>query len=224
LQRAARRILVTPTAAAAPRAIANRTATTTMSLGASEELRFYSNMLKNNLLGPKYDLYKIPGPKGYTLLGARGVLACAASAGASRRVRASMRMSAAARPPAAGAAAEHWLKHSPMQCSRCACSWLGRRRKSVHCCAHVCAHVLPRGRAGHIPYLLRHDYHIQALEWANKFGGICRFSLGGQHIILVSGACWSWVCGRVRGACAGVLPVAPCACLPRPHHRTHAAS
>lgn len=41
---------------------------------------------------------------------------------------------------------------------------------------------------GHIPYLLRHDYHIQALEWANKYGGICRFSLGGQHIILVSGA------------------------------------
>jgi len=40
---------------------------------------------------------------------------------------------------------------------------------------------------GHIPYLLRHDYHIQALEWANKYGGICRFSLGGQHIILVSG-------------------------------------
>lgn len=42
--------------------------------------------------------------------------------------------------------------------------------------------------AGHIPYLLRPDYHIQALEWANKFGGICRFSLGGQHIVLVSGA------------------------------------
>lgn len=40
--------------------------------------------------------------------------------------------------------------------------------------------------SGHIPYLLRHDYHIQALEWANKYGGICRFSLGGQHIVLVS--------------------------------------
>jgi hypothetical protein len=42
-----------------------------MSLGTSEELRFYTNLLKNNLFGPKYDLHKIPGPKGYTLLGAR---------------------------------------------------------------------------------------------------------------------------------------------------------
>jgi hypothetical protein len=40
-----------------------------MSLGASEELRFYINLLKNNLFGPKYDLYKIPGPTGYRLAG-----------------------------------------------------------------------------------------------------------------------------------------------------------
>lgn len=33
---------------------------------------------------------------------------------------------------------------------------------------------------------MRPDYHVQALEWANKYGGICRFSLGGQHIVLVS--------------------------------------
>jgi hypothetical protein len=36
-----------------------------MSLGAGEELRFYLNLLKNNWLGPKYDLPKIPGPPGY---------------------------------------------------------------------------------------------------------------------------------------------------------------
>jgi hypothetical protein len=52
---------------------------------------------------------------------------------------------------------------------------------------HACHLLSSCMLAGHIPYLLRHDYHIQALEWANKYGGICRFSLGGQHIILVSG-------------------------------------
>lgn len=78
-----------------------------MSLGAGEEVRFYLNLLRNNWLGPKFDLLKIPGPPGY---------------------------------------------------------W----------------------GAGHIPYLMRPDYHVQALEWANKYGGICRFSLGGQHIVLVS--------------------------------------
>jgi hypothetical protein len=36
-----------------------------MSLGAGEEVRFYLNLLKNNWLGPKYDLPKIPGPPGY---------------------------------------------------------------------------------------------------------------------------------------------------------------
>lgn len=40
--------------------------------------------------------------------------------------------------------------------------------------------------AGNIPHLMRPDYHVQALEWANKYGGICRFSLGGQWIVLVS--------------------------------------
>jgi cytochrome P450 len=33
---------------------------------------------------------------------------------------------------------------------------------------------------------MRPDYHLQALEWADKYGGIARFSLGGQHIILVT--------------------------------------
>eukprot|EP00877_Chromochloris_zofingiensis_P012409 jgi/Chrzof1/7421/Cz02g23030.t1 len=78
-----------------------------MSLGTSEEVRFYLNLLKNTLWGPKYDLYKIPGPPGYRM-------------------------------------------------------------------------------AGNIPHLMRPDYHVQALEWANKYGGICRFSLGGQWIVLVS--------------------------------------
>ena len=40
-----------------------------MSLGASEELRFYGNLIKNNLCGRKLDLYKIPGPPGYYLAG-----------------------------------------------------------------------------------------------------------------------------------------------------------
>lgn len=42
-----------------------------MSLGASEEVRFYVNLLRNNLFGTKYDLYKIPGPPGYRALGER---------------------------------------------------------------------------------------------------------------------------------------------------------
>lgn len=108
-----------------------------MSLGPSEELRFYGNLLKNNLFGAKYDLHKIPGPPSYWLAGARIV--------DSRRCA-----------PAPS------LNNNNL-------------RMTPH-------------PAGHIPYLLRHDYHIQALEWANKYGGICKFSLGGQHIILVSGA------------------------------------
>lgn len=40
-----------------------------MSLGPSEEVRFYLNLLRNNLFGPKYDLYKIPGPPGYRFAG-----------------------------------------------------------------------------------------------------------------------------------------------------------
>jgi hypothetical protein len=43
-----------------------------MSLGASEEVRFYGNLIKNNLFGSKYDLYKIPGPPGYWLAGEVG--------------------------------------------------------------------------------------------------------------------------------------------------------
>ncbi len=43
-----------------------------MSLGPSEELRFYGNLLMNNLWGRKYDLYKIPGPPGYYLAGEGG--------------------------------------------------------------------------------------------------------------------------------------------------------
>jgi hypothetical protein len=40
-----------------------------MSLGPSEELRFYGNLIKNNMFGHKFDLYKIPGPPGYYLAG-----------------------------------------------------------------------------------------------------------------------------------------------------------
>jgi hypothetical protein len=32
-------------------------------------------------------------------------------------------------------------------------------------------------------HLMRPDYHLQALEWADKYGGIVRFSLGGQPIV-----------------------------------------
>jgi hypothetical protein len=43
-----------------------------MSLCAGEEVRFYLNLLKNNWLGPKYDLLKIPGPPGYWGAGETG--------------------------------------------------------------------------------------------------------------------------------------------------------
>jgi hypothetical protein len=39
---------------------------------------------------------------------------------------------------------------------------------------------------GHSRTLLRPDYHVQVLEWANRYGGICRFSLAFQPIIIVS--------------------------------------
>ena len=39
-----------------------------------EELRFYLNLLRNNLFGRKYDLYKVPGPPAYPLLG--GFMLC----------------------------------------------------------------------------------------------------------------------------------------------------
>jgi cytochrome P450 len=50
---------------------------------------------------------------------------------------------------------------------------------------------------------LRPDYHIQALEWANKFGGVCRFSLGGQHIVLVSDP---QIAATILGRVPGSLP------------------
>ena len=34
---------------------------------------------------------------------------------------------------------------------------------------------------------MRPDYHIQALEWADKYGGLVRFSLGGQTIVSEEG-------------------------------------
>lgn len=33
---------------------------------------------------------------------------------------------------------------------------------------------------------MRPDYHLAALEWANKYGGICRFSIASQWVVLVS--------------------------------------
>jgi hypothetical protein len=48
--------------------------------------------------------------------------------------------------------------------------------------------------------LMRPDYHVQALEWANKYGGIVRFSLGGQHIVRGrSGAAGAGARGRGSG-------------------------
>jgi hypothetical protein len=33
---------------------------------------------------------------------------------------------------------------------------------------------------------MRPDYHVQALEWADRYGPVVRFSLFGQHIVLVT--------------------------------------
>lgn len=94
----------------------------TSSQGYSDGLRFYVNLLRNNVFGSSYDLYKIPGPPAYMF-------------------------------------------------------------------------------AGHIPYLMRPDYHVAALEWANKYGGIARFSLGPQPIVLVSDpALVQQILGRGEGA------------------------
>lgn len=40
-----------------------------MSIGSSEEVRFYINLVKNNWFGQKYDLNKVPGPPGYRIAG-----------------------------------------------------------------------------------------------------------------------------------------------------------
>jgi hypothetical protein len=54
-----------------------------------------------------------------------------------------------------------------------------------------------------MPHLMRPDYHIQALEWADKYGPVTRFSLGGQHIVLVSDP---RLAATVLGRGAGSLP------------------
>jgi hypothetical protein len=58
-----------------PKLVGVATCAAQMSLGAGEEVRFYLNLLKNNWLGPKYDLPKIPGPPGYWGAGEVVVLA-----------------------------------------------------------------------------------------------------------------------------------------------------
>ena len=62
----------------------------TMTVTATEELRLYSSLLYNYLFGPKYDLYKVPGPPGYWLWGEGGPPCKRAGAlsAARRRVRA----------------------------------------------------------------------------------------------------------------------------------------
>lgn len=42
-----------------------------MSISVRDELAIYGRLAYNLLLGPKYDLYKIPGPPGYWLWGER---------------------------------------------------------------------------------------------------------------------------------------------------------
>ena len=46
-----------------------------MSVGSSDEVGFYVNLIRNNWLGPKYDLMKIPGPPGYWFVGEQRIAA-----------------------------------------------------------------------------------------------------------------------------------------------------
>lgn len=50
---------------------------------------------------------------------------------------------------------------------------------------------------------MRPDYHAAALEWADRYGPIVRFSLGGQHVVLVSDPA---LAAAVLGRGAGSLP------------------
>ena len=56
-----------------------------------EDVRYYGHLLYNNLFAPKFDLYKIPGPPGYWLWGARVVLG-GSRQGAEHRARAARRL------------------------------------------------------------------------------------------------------------------------------------
>ncbi|KAJ9527385.1 hypothetical protein QJQ45_025658 [Haematococcus lacustris] len=39
---------------------------------------------------------------------------------------------------------------------------------------------------GHIPKIMRPDYHVQMLEWADEYGGVYKFSLGCQWVVVIS--------------------------------------
>ncbi len=39
---------------------------------------------------------------------------------------------------------------------------------------------------GNIPNIMRPDYHVQILDWANEYGGIYKFSLGCQWVVVIS--------------------------------------
>jgi hypothetical protein len=119
-----------------------------MAVSARDELKLYGNLVYNALFGPKYDLYKIPGPPGYWLWG-----------GCRRERRAEGRTQHGAR------ATRH----------------LGGAANLLNPPARH--HQPPHHPPGHIPHLSRPDYHVQALEWADKYGPITRFSIGGQHVV-----------------------------------------
>jgi len=56
---------------------------------------------------------------------------------------------------------------------------------------------------GHGPYFLRPDLHRQLLEWANEYGGICKFNIAGYSFVLVSDPA---VAADVLGSGPGSVP------------------
>lgn len=50
---------------------------------------------------------------------------------------------------------------------------------------------------------MRPDYHVAAREWADAYGPIVRFNLGGQHVVLVSDPS---LVGSILGRGDGALP------------------
>lgn len=68
-------------------------------------------------------------------------------------------------------------------------------------------HKLPGPRpypvVGHIPSVMRPDYHVQMLDWANQYGGLYRFCLGFQWVVVISDPA---VAVQVLGRGAGSVP------------------